>query len=168
MDVFTSIDLTAYTDGMMIHGTVKLPYRRVVDLLNSQDREYLSIEQATATPLVLPSQVTGPNANATVVRRDRVILAGMDREGAAPLADDSTARRMAPAACLGFIGAFVFHAHLPMLPNQRLVDVMEVQRDDFMLFYDATLYLAERPELPPRAHAGIAVNRHYLDALYLL
>jgi hypothetical protein len=169
-DAFSSrpIELAVYTGSVLLRGSVILPYRRVIDLLNSEDREYISIERATIAPVVHPAQVTGPGTNATVLRRDRVALAGLTAEQSAPLPDDTTAQRAVRAPCLGFLGAYVFHAHFQLMRGQRLIDVMEAQRSDFILFYDATLYLAERPDLPPHQHAGLVVNRHMLDILYLL
>ena len=49
----------------------------MIDLLNSADREYISIDGATISPLVLTGEATGPNAQATVIRRTRIILAGI-------------------------------------------------------------------------------------------
>jgi hypothetical protein len=45
---------------------------------------------------------------------------------------------------------------------------MEAQRSDFMIFYDADVYLAERPEHPPQHYGGLVVNREALEILYLL
>ena len=169
-DVFTNkpIELAIYTDSVLLRGSVILPYRRVIDLLNSEDREYISIERATIAPVVHPGQVTGPGTNATVLRRDRVALAGLNAEQAAPLPDDTTAQRAVREPCLGFLGGYVFHAHCQLMRGQRLIDVMESQRSDFFLVYETTLYVAARPDLPPQSYAGLVVNRHMLDILYLL
>ncbi len=162
------IDFAAYTNQVVARGTVVLPYRRVIDLLNSADREYISIDGATVGPLVLIGEATGPNAQATVIRRTRIVLAGVSKEQAAPAADDVSFQRSVLTPCLGFIGAFVFNGHIPLLPGQRLLELMETQRSDFMLFYDADIYLAERPEHPPEHYGGLVVNREMLEVLYLL
>ena len=120
------IDLAAYTDRVLVRGTILLPYRRVIDLVNSADREYLSIDGATVSPLVLIGEATGPNPNTTVIRRTRIILAGVSQEQAAPAADDVSFQRSVLTPCLGFIGAFVFNARLPLLPSQRVLELMRV------------------------------------------
>jgi hypothetical protein len=162
------IELAAFTDRVVVRGSVALPYRRVIDLLNSTDREYISIDGATVGPLVLIGEVTGPNAKTPVIRRTRIILAGVSAEQAAPPADDVSFQRSVLTPCLGFIGAFVFNAHVPLLPGQRVLELMEAQRSDFLLFYDADVYLAERPEHPPQHYGGLVVNREALEILYLL
>jgi hypothetical protein len=169
-DTFTAnrIELAAYTDRVVVRGTVALPYRRVIDLLNSADREYISIDGATISPLVLTGEATGPNAQATVIRRTRIILAGISAEQAAPAADDVSFQRSVLTSCLGFIGAFVFNARLPLLPTQRVLELMEAQRSDFMIFYEADVYLAEHPDHSPTHYGGLVVNREMLEALYLL
>jgi hypothetical protein len=168
-DTFTAnrIELAAYTDRVVVRGTVALPYRRVIDLLNSADREYISIDGATISPLVLTGEATGPNAQATVIRRTRIILAGISAEQAAPAADDVSFQRSVLTSCLGFIGAFVFNARLPLLPTQRVLELMEAQRSDFMIFYEADVYLAEHPDHSPTHYGGLVVNRQMLEALYL-
>jgi hypothetical protein len=169
-DTFTAnrIELAAYTDRVVVRGTVALPYRRVIDLLNSADREYISIDGATISPLVLTGEATGPNAQATVIRRTRIILAGISAEQAAPAADDVSFQRSVLTSCLGFIGAFVFNARLPLLPTQRVLELMEAQRSDFMIFYEADVYLAEHPDHSPTHYGGLVVNREMLEVLYLL
>jgi len=162
------IEVAAYTDRVLVRGTVALPYRRMIDLLNSADREYISIDGATISPLVLIGEATGPNAQATVMRRTRIVLAGISPEQAAPPADDAGFHRAVLTPCLGFIGAFVFNARLPLLPGQRVLELMEAQRSEFMLFYEADVYLAERPEHPPAHYGGLVVNHEMLDVLYLL
>src|SRR3954468_5061115 len=99
------IEFAAYTNQVVARGTVSLPYRRVVDLLNSADREYISIDGATVGPLVLIGEATGPNAQATVIRRTRIVIAGVSSEQAAPAADDVSFQRSILTPCLGFIGA---------------------------------------------------------------
>jgi hypothetical protein len=169
-DTFTAnrIELAAYTDRVVVRGTVALPYRRVIDLLNSADREYISIDGATISPLVLTGEATCPNAQATVIRRTRIILAGISAEQAAPAADDVSFQRSVLTSCLGFIGAFVFNARLPLLPTQRVLELMEAQRSDFMIFYEADVYLAEHPDHSPTHYGGLVVNREMLEVLYLL
>jgi hypothetical protein len=169
-DTFMSnrIELAAYTNQVVVRGSVALPYRRVIDLLNSADREYISIDGATVSPLVLIGEATGPNGQATVIRRTRIILAGISKEQAAPAADDVSFQRSIMTPCLGFIGAFAFNAHLPLLPGQRVLELMEAQRSDFMLVYDADVYLAEHPDHPPQHYGGLIVNREALEILYLL
>ena len=162
------IELAAYTDRVLVRGTVALPYRRVIDLLNSADREYISIDGATISPLVLSGEATGPNAQATVIRRTRIILAGISAEQATPAADDVSFQRSVLTPCLGFAGAFVFNARLPLLPTQRVLELMEAQRSDFMIFYEADVYLAEHPDQPPAHYGGLVVNREMLEVLYLL
>ena len=169
-DMFTNkpIELAIYTESVLLRGSVMLPYRRVIDLLNSEDREYIGVEHATIAPVVHPNQVTGPGTNATILRRDRVALAGLNAEQSAPLPDDTTAQRAVREPCLGFLGGYVFHARFPLMRGQRLIDVMESQHSDFILVYEATLYVAARPDLPAPQYAGLVVNRHMLDILYLL
>jgi hypothetical protein len=162
------IELAVYTNEILVRGSVALPYRRVLDLLNSEDREYISIDGATISPLVLIGEATGPNTKATVIRRTNIILAGVSKEQAAPAADDVSFQRSVLTPCLGFIGAFAFNAHLPLLPGQRLLELMETQRSDFLMFYEADIYLAERPEHPPQHYGGLVVNRAALNILYLL
>jgi hypothetical protein len=168
-DMFSNtIELAVYTNHVLVQGSVALPYRRVIDLLNSEDREYISIDRATVTPLALTNQVTGPNSNPTVLHRRQVVLAGLTSEQSAPLPDDTTAQRSVRTPCLGFVGPFVFHGHVQMLRGQRLLDMLETQHSDFLLFYDVAIYLIDRPDVPAHPHAGLIVNQRMLDVLYLL
>ena len=120
-------------------------------------------------PLVLPHQVSGPLTTPALVRRTQVRYAATfnDPQQSNRSQAEFAGVRKVPTPCYGFLGPFVFHAHLHMRPGTPLLDVLEVGNEQFMPFTQATVYLIERPDVPARQHEVIIINRAFLDALYL-
>ncbi|HUS13769.1 MAG TPA: hypothetical protein VM536_02020 [Chloroflexia bacterium] len=161
--------LEIHTDQILIQGTVTLPFRRVTEIMNSADRDFLSIDRAMIAPLVDLSQVSRPNAPTTVVRRMQVryVATYTDLTRARPAGVEFVGVQKVPTACYGFLGPFVFHAYLHMRPGTSLLEVLETGAEDFIPFTRATVYLVARPDAAPRQHEVIIINRRFLDAAYL-
>ena len=169
-DAFTNkpIDLTIYTDRVVLRGSVVLPYRRVLDLLNSEDREYINIDRATVAPFVARTSKPARTARRRCCGECAWCWPGWmpTRRRHCPMIRQPSDRSASP--CLGFVGPYVFRGYFLLMRGQRLIDMLEAQRSDFILFNDVALYQTERPDLPPHQHAGLVVDRAMLDILYLL
>jgi hypothetical protein len=161
--------LEIHTDQILIEGTVTLPFRRVTEIMNSADRDFLSIDGARIAPLVNLSQVSRSTAPVTLVRRLQVryVATYTDPARVRPPGAEFSGVQKVPTACYGFLGPFVFHAHLYMRPGTSLMEVLETGAEQFVPLTRATVYLASRPDLPPRQHEVIIINREFLDAIYL-
>jgi hypothetical protein len=61
--------LEIYTDRLRIEGTSALPYNRVTDIMNTADREFLTLDGGAVAPLLTPTQASGPNRGPTLLRR---------------------------------------------------------------------------------------------------
>ncbi|MDQ2807003.1 MAG: hypothetical protein M3Z04_08860 [Chloroflexota bacterium] len=161
--------LEIYTTSLMVRGTISLPFRRATEILNSADREFISLDAALIAPLAHPAQVSGPHSNTTLIRRMGIYYTATFTDPAqarAPTLEFAGVQKR-PVACYGFLGGFVFHAHLHMRPGSTLLDVLETGKETFLPLTQATVYLVAHPDLPPRQHEVMIINRAYLDVMYL-
>lgn len=161
--------LEIYTASLMVKGTITLPFRRATEILNSADREFIGLDAALIAPLAHPAQVSGPHSSSTLIRRLGIYYAATftDPAQARPPTLEFAGVQKRPIACYGFLGGFVFHAHLHMRPGSTLLDVLETGQESFVPLTQATVYLVDHPDLPPRQHEVMIINRAYLDVMYL-
>ena len=161
--------LEIYTDRLLIQGSVSLPFRRATEIMNNADRDFLTIDGARIAPLVQPAQMSGPHAVPTLVRRLQVCYVATATEPgqSKPTGQEFAGVHKVPTPCYGFVGPFVFHAHLHLRPGSQLFEVLETGQEQFIPLTGATVYLIERPDIPPRQHEVIILNRGRLDAIYL-
>ncbi len=159
-----------YTDQLVVQGSLALPFRRVTEIVNSPERDYLSVDGATVTPLLLPHQAGGPNAAPVLVRRTQVrfIATYTDPSQSRATGGEFAAVHKVPMPCYGFLGPFVFHAHLHIRPGNPLLEVLELGSEPFLPLTQATVYQIAHPEIPPRQHEVIIINRTFLDVIYLV
>ncbi len=161
--------LEIYTESLLVKGTVLLPFRRATEILNSADREFIGLNEALITPLAQSTQVSGPHPGTTLIRRLGIRYAATftDATQARSPTVEFAGVQKRPTACYGFLGGFVFHAHLHMRPGSTLLDVLETGRESFLPLTQATVYLVAQLDVPPRQHEVIIINRAYLDVMYL-
>ncbi|HMA36381.1 MAG TPA: hypothetical protein VKY74_18135 [Chloroflexia bacterium] len=158
-----------FTEHVVVQGTVTLPFRRVTEILNSAERDFVTVDGGTIAPLVHPAQLSGPNRVPTLVRRVQIRYAATytDPHRVKPPGVEFAAVQKVPTACYGFLGPFVFHAHLHMRAGSVLFDFLQLGGDQFLPLTQATVYLVDHPDLPPRQHEVIIINRLFLDVMYL-
>lgn len=131
-DIFTH-RIEIYTTSLIISGAYDLAiYRRVSDAINGEQRQYISLRDASIAPLERPQQAQ--HVPHLLVDRAKALLIATLQE-AAPPADyprEEQLRGVVPVTAMIFTSAFVVRATLHKRPDLTLHETIERFTDDFV------------------------------------
>jgi hypothetical protein len=158
-----------YTDGLYVHGTLSGPFKRVTDLVNRRDEDYLLVYEASITPV---GQAANPRKLATpvLVGREHVhIIAGSPGGGLQPQAE--LAQRefyvpKTPVPCFALTDTFSVYGTAHLLQGSTLDTFLRVG-DTFVPITGATIYLNSMPGTPWQRQL-VVLNKAKVQVMYVL
>jgi len=164
-----------YTDNILIQGTVVASLRRITDLLNQSEVDFLAVHGATITALgQAPSQKVTDSP--VMVGRSRihcVVDASPQPQHPQPRLMQTTGSiggreayvRKEVYPCYVVTGTYAIYGQCHLHPGTTLENVFRGV-DNFIPITKATIYMIARPNMPWQRDVVI-VNRRMLAAMYL-
>jgi hypothetical protein len=122
-----------YTSSLIISGAYDLAiYRRVSDAINGEQRQYITLRDATIAPLERPQQVQ--RVPQLLVDRAKTLLIATLEEATPPedYPREEQLRGVVPITAMLFTAAFVIRATLHKRPDLTLHETIERFNEDFM------------------------------------
>jgi hypothetical protein len=162
-----------YTNLLALNGTIRGPFKRTSDLLNWNDLQFLSVLDATITPIGQTHSQRVQNHPAYVGRSQVHFVTDLGADAASviitgPLDDTGyreSAVRKERLQCYAITGSYIIHAHCHLLAGGSLENLL-VGNEDFIPLTDATIHNVAR-STPPWERDVVIVNRNHLVAMYL-
>ncbi len=164
-----------YTDRLLIQGSITVPFKRISDMMNLGDYNFITVEDAAlgqvgqaAQPRKLGTSLLGARSEvhfavATSTPTPSTPLS------AQLLTDPDLERdrliQKTPTPCYAITSAFVIHGTCHLVLGITLEKLLELG-DTFIPFTDVTIYPAVTPQSSLR-HDLVVVNREKLEAIYL-
>ena len=182
MDIFTptkkqvSHKLELYTQHLIVSGTVKTPFKRISDVLNKGDSQFLKVEDALITPFGKPptqKPVEGP----AMVSLDHLhfVVEALGKKPAAQAqqADrtgDDLEARLAHVhkdhyPCFAITGTYAIYGYCYLQPGKTLDSLLRGS-DTYVPITRATLYLVADTETSWNREL-VVINRKMINAMYL-
>lgn len=148
----TRVALTLYTDSYVIRGTLPTRHRRLSDLLNLSDEEFLVLSDTTMDPLGgRTSKYAAPYAQVNLA----AVLFAVASDTIAPLPELRTPK--VAEATLISIPPFNVTGRIHLLPEREIGDALQELHGRFLPVTDATFWSEALGESPATAPM-IAVN----------
>jgi len=180
MDIFapagnqTSHKLELYTQHLLIGGNIRSAFKRITDLLNKGDSEFLKVEEALITPLGKPP-AQRPVEGAVMVSLEHLhfVVEALQRklgsEAAGGQADDLETRsayvRKDHHPCFALTGTYAIHGYCYLHPGTTLDSLLH-GHDTFMPITKATIYLVSDTK-STWSRDLLVINRKMISAMYL-
>ncbi len=148
-----AVALTLYTDSYVVRGTFRTRQKRVTDILNSADEEFLVVEEAVVDPLGSHGDVI--RADYAQVNLSTVLFAVSD-EPVEPTPELRTPKTEEQA--LVTVPPFTVIGRIHLLPERELRVALEELTGRFLPVTDATYWSDAVGE--PRTQALIVAVNH--------
>jgi hypothetical protein len=158
-----------YTDGLYVHGILSGPFKRVTDLINRRDEDYLLVYEASVTPV---GQAASPRKLATpvLVGRSHVHIiasspgAGLQGQGEAAPREFYVPKM--PVPCYALTDTFAVYGTAHLLQGSTLDSFLRVG-DTFVPITGATIYLNTMPGTPWQRQL-VVLNKAKVQVMYVL
>lgn len=148
----TTIDLTLYTDTYVIRGAITTRHRRLSDLLNLNDDEFLVLSDATMEPLSRRgSNYSAPYAQVNL----GAVLFAVATEVIAAQPELRTPK--VAEATLISIPPFSVTGHIHLLPEREIRVALQELHGRFLPVTEATFW-SESLDVAPTTAPMLAVN----------
>ena len=148
----TTVDLTLYTDTYVIRGSITTRHRRLSDLLNLNDDEFLVLSDATMDPLSMRgSSYSAPYAQVNLA----AVLFAVASEAIAAQPELRTPK--VAEATLVSIPPFSVTGRIHLLPEREIRDALQELHGRFLPVTEATFW-SETIDVAPTKAPMLAVN----------
>jgi hypothetical protein len=158
-----------YTDGLYVHGTLAGPFKRVTDLINRRDEEYLLVYEASITPV---GQAASPRKLATpvLVGRGHVHIVASSPGTRVEAQAETVPREFhvpkTPVPCFALTDTFSVYGTAHLLQGSTLDSFLRVG-DTFVPVTGATIYLNSMPGTPWQREL-VVLNKAKVQVMYVL
>ncbi|TAL10914.1 MAG: hypothetical protein EPO00_04090, partial [Chloroflexota bacterium] len=147
----TTVDLTLYTDTYVIRGSITTRHRRLSDLLNLNDDEFLVLSDATMDPLsARGSSYSAPYAQVNLA----AVLFAVASEAIAAQPELRTPK--VAEATLVSIPPFSVTGRIHLLPEREIRDALQELHGRFLPVTEATFW-SETIDVAPTKAPMLAV-----------
>ena len=180
MDIFTptkkqvSHKLELYTQHLIVSGTVKTSFKRISDVLNKGDNQFLKVEDALITPFGKPP-TQKPVAGPVMVSLDHLhfVVEALRKKQAvqqtARTSDDLEVRsayvQKDHHPCFAITGTYAIYGFCYLQPGSTLDSLLR-GRNTYVPITKATLYLVGDSESSWERDL-VVINRNMISAMYL-
>jgi hypothetical protein len=132
-------DIVAYTDQLEVRGEVRAwPPRRILDVLNSRQTPYLTVDNASVMPLSRWGKAQAASAQAIVLNKAEIILVWLVRETAVEASEFATVHKV-PQRVIAYAGSFVAQGTMHMIREATLSQALDAVSDQFIALTDPSV-----------------------------
>ena len=132
-------DIVAYTDQLEVRGVVKAwPPRRILDVLNSTQTLYLTVEDASVMPLSRWGKAQPATAPAIILNKAEIVLVWLVRESGVPASELSTVHKV-PQKVIAYLGPFVAQGTMHIIREASLSQALDSASEQFLALTDPSM-----------------------------
>jgi hypothetical protein len=125
-------EIVAYTDHVEVKGEVRAwPPRRILDVLNSTQTPYLTVEGASVMPLSRWGKAQPASAETIVLNKEEIVLVWLVRESGVTASELVTVHKV-PQRVIAYAGPFVAQGTLHIIREANLSQALDVTSDQFV------------------------------------
>jgi len=125
-------DIVAYTDQLEVRGVVKAwPPRRILDVLNSTQTPYLTVEDASVLPLSRWGKAQPASTPAITLNKAETILVWLFGESGVPPSELVTVHKV-PQRVVAYAGPFVAQGTMHIIMEATLSQALDVASEQFV------------------------------------
>jgi hypothetical protein len=129
----------AYTDQLEVRGVVKAwPPRRILDVLNSTQTPYLTVEGASVMPLSRWGKAQPASAPAITLNKAEIVLVWLIRETEVKTSEFATVYKV-PQPVIAYAGPFVAQGTMHIIKEANLSQALEVTSEQFVALTDPSV-----------------------------
>jgi hypothetical protein len=158
-------DIVAYTDTLEVRGVVKAwPPRRMLDVLNSTQSPYLTVDDAAVMPLSRWGKAQPASAPATTLNKAEIVLVWLVRESGVPTSELATVHKV-PQRVIAYAGPFVAQGTMHIIREATLSQALDVTTEQFIALTNPSLLCISVAGLSLEGGLVLSLNRGKIMAL---
>jgi hypothetical protein len=158
-------EIVAFTGELEVRGEVSAwPPRRILDVLNSEQIPYLSVDQASIMPLSRWGKAQPAIADSIVLNKDEIILVWLVRETKVERPLLATAYKI-PQPVIAYAGPFVAQGTLHIIREVTLAQALDAMSERFIALTDPSVLCLSVPELALRGGIVLGLNKDKVMAM---
>jgi hypothetical protein len=158
-------EVVAYTDQLEVRGEVRaFPPRRLLDVLNTSQRPYLTIEDASVKPLARWNDVEPGKGEAIVLNKDELVFVWLVKETRVETPEFLTVHKV-PAEVIVYSGPFVAQGTIHVIREHTLGQALDAMREQFIALTNPSVLCFPVEGLTLRGGIVLCVNRHRIMAV---
>ena len=132
-------DIVAYTDQLEVRGEVKAwPPRRILDVLNSKQTPFLTVDDASVMPLSRWGKAQPATAETIVLNKAEIVLVWLIRETAVTASEFATVHKV-PQRVIAYVGPFVAQGTMHIIREATLSQALDSASDQFVALTDPSV-----------------------------
>jgi hypothetical protein len=125
-------EIVAYTDYLEVKGRVRAwPPRRILDVLNSRQTPYLTVDGASVLPLSRWGKAQPASAEGIVLNKAEIILVWLVKETMVKTSEFATVHKI-PQRVIAYVGPFVAQGTMHIIREATLSQALDAVSDQFI------------------------------------
>jgi hypothetical protein len=158
-------EVVAYTDDLEVKGEVStLPPRRLLDLLNTTQTHYLTIEKATVMPLSRWGKSEPIKAQRIVLNKAEITFVWLVRESPVEVSDLVTVHKV-PHQVIAYFGPFVADGTIHIIREHTLGQALDAIREQFIAITSPSVVCLTVDGLTLKGGIVLCLNRERMVAV---
>ena len=158
-------EVVAYTSQLEVRGEVRAwPPRRILDVLNSEQLPYLTVDQASIVPLSRWGKAQPAGAESVILNKDEIIMVWLVRETEVerPLL---VAKHKIPQRVTAYAGPFVAQGTLHVIREVTLAQALDAMSERFIALTEPSVLCLSVAELVLRGGIVLGLNKDKVMAM---
>jgi len=157
--------IVAYTDQLEVRGVVRAwPPRRILDVLNSTQTPYLTVEDAAVLPLSRWGKAQPASAPAITLNKVETILVWLVRESGVPPSELVTVHKV-PQRVIAYAGPFVAQGTMHIITEATLSQALDVASEQFVALTDPSVLCVPVTGISLQGGLVLCLNRGKIMAV---
>jgi hypothetical protein len=158
-------EIVAYTSHLEVRGEVRAwPPRRILDVLNSEQIPYLTVDQASVVPLSRWGKAQPAIAESVVLNKDEIILVWLVRETKIERPLLVTPHKT-PQRITAYSGPFVAQGTLHIVREVTLAQALDAMSERFIALTEPSVLCLSVAELVLRGGIVLGLNKDRVMAM---
>ena len=158
-------DIVAYTDQLEVRGEVRAwPPRRILDVLNSTQTPYLTVDAASVMPLSRWGKSQPASAQAVILNKLEIVLVWLVRETGVGTSEFATVHKV-PQRVIAYVGPFVAQGTMHIIREATLSQTLDTTSDQFVALTDPSMLCVSVAGISLEGGLVLCVNKDKIMAL---
>jgi hypothetical protein len=159
-------EIAIYTDLLEVKGKIKAwPPRRVLDVLNTRDAPFLSVEQASIIPLARWGKSQPTVVETMILNKQEIIFVWPIREAEVERSEFTTVHKV-PQQMMAYAGPFILQGTVHIISEAALTEAWDLIKEDFAALTSPSVFCLTIPELSLRKGTVVALNKRKTMAIH--
>jgi len=159
-------EIAVYTDELEVKGEMRAwPPRRILDVLNTTQAPFLTVEQASVIPLSRWGKSQPSVVESITLNKQEIIFVWPIREAEVEVSEFMTVHKI-PHEMIAYAGPFIFQGTLHIISEATLAEAWDLIREDFAALTKPSVLCLDIPELTLKKGPVVALNKHRTTAIH--